>query len=370
MNSSGQDYLDMLNRLTPEPRVIDHEFLPAELDELPSASKVGDRWIEAEIVALPVKAKELKDPIVLVRRRESPLISPFPNEELVTCEGYPTISLFTGAGGMDIGTEAAGFTTVVQHEWSDAACATLIMNRPTYFRHAALIQGDIRNTPSSMILREGNLRVGEPYLLTGGPPCQGFSTAGKRAPYDVRNDLVMEYLRAVRETQPRYFAFENVPGFQSFPHKVNGESYVERFLRVAYESYYELVYGLLCASNYGVPQRRVRFICMGTRRDIAEIEGAQASLPKPSHFSKRDLRIIQQLDGGLFQTDVDLLTHAPGIRYFPDRPFLKAPTPIGGSETNSGFTKTYLEFYERIEREEPDRIVREPRATFEEEMAA
>lgn len=332
------------------------------------ASKVGDRWVEGEVVELPVRGKDLIEPRVLVRRRESPLVSPYADEDLVICEGYPSISLFTGAGGMDIGLERAGFMTRVQHEWGQAACQTLIGNRPIYFRHSALIQGDIRQTPTSMLLREANLRVGETYLLSGGPPCQGFSTANSKAgrgECDLRNDLVFEYLRVVREAQPKFFIFENVANFQSFKGKnpATGERYHEQFLRMAHESYYELVYGLIDCVEYGVPQYRVRWICAGTRRDMFEVDGMLSSLPKPTNFGKDDLPTILTLDGGLFQSDVHRLTRQPGIRYFPDRPVLVTPCPT--SRVGNGRSKTFHEFYDRIEREEPDRLVRTPMVDFE-----
>jgi site-specific DNA-cytosine methylase len=326
------------------------------------ASKVGDRWPSGEVVERPVKAKDLTTPRVLVRRRESPLVSPY-DHELVICEGYPSISLFTGAGGMDIGLEQAGFMTRVQHEWSQSACQTLIGNRPIFFPHAALIQGDIRNTPTSMLLREGNLRVGETYLLSGGPPCQGFTIANSKAgrgEYDTRNDLVFEYLRVIREAQPKFFIFENVANFQSFKGKnpATGERYHEQFLRMAYESYYELVYGLIDCVEYGVPQYRVRWICAGTRRDMFEVDGMLSALPKPTNFGKKDLPSILTLDGGLFQSEVNKLTRQPGVRYFPDRPVLVTPCPT--SRVNDGRSKSFHEFYDRLERDEPDRLVREP----------
>jgi DNA-cytosine methyltransferase len=274
-------------------------------------------------------------------------------DEFVSLPGHPVISLFTGAGGMDIGIENAGFCTVLQHEWGKCPCETLIANRPTFFRNAALIQGDIRKTTTEMILQHAGLRVGQAEIVCGGPPCQGFTTANTKAVkgmYDPRNDLVFEYLRVVREAAPAYFIFENVPGFQAFNH---GE-YFKKFLQAAYEAYYELVYGLIDAANYGVPQRRVRFICMGTRRDIALIEERLAGLPAGTHYPKKDIALIRAIDGApLFTMEQRRMMRAPGIRYFPDRPVLVAPSPNHGENIN----KTYMDFYDRVEREEPDRLV-------------
>ena len=310
-------------------------------------------WSDAEIVAEPTKTKDLTEPRTLVRRRLGNIVGSR-GEELVYLPGPAAISLFTGCGGFDIGIEQAGFCVVVQHEWAPAACQTLIANRPDYFRHAALIQGDIRNTPTSMILDHGNLRVGDAHVLIGGPPCQGFTTANtQRGKYhDDRNDLVFEYLRIVREAKPQFFTFENVAGFM----ELNKGAYFEAFLQAAFGSYYELVYGLIDASEHGVPQYRCRFICQGTRRDIAEIDGTLAALPKPAFFERRDLRLIQTIEKiPMFAGQYDLLTHAPGVRYFPDRPILRPPRPLHRRESRR--SKRFMAFYDRLRKEEPDRIV-------------
>lgn len=330
-------------------------------DAIPEAGDVGTiysghplRWAEAEVVAAP--AKKAGEPRVLVKRRPAGLFGPR-GEELITLPGPGVISLFTGAGGMDIGTEAAGCCTLVQHEWMQCACETLIDNRPRYFRHAALIQGDIRQTPTSMLLREAGLRVGEAHLVTGGPPCQGFSTFNTKAvkgTFDRRNDLVYEFVRVVSEARPQFFIMENVPGFTTF----NGGEYLKAFLAAAYGAYYELVYSLLDAVEYGVPQYRCRFLCVGTRRDRFEIDGLLAAMPAPQCFGKDDLRLLHSIDGSpLYGDEARSVRRAPGIRYFPDRPVLFPPAPTNHDERRApGFRA----FYDRLEREEPDRLVYPP----------
>lgn len=319
---------------------------------------VLDAWPEAEVVARPEYGRH--DPTVLVRRCIPDLAGP-DRERLQYLPGQPVISLFTGAGGMDIGMEAAGLVGVLQHEWNAAACETLLLNRPRYFRHAALIQGDIRMTPTSMILREAGLRVGEAAIVCGGPPCQGFTTANSNRGkcHDERNDLVFEFLRVVREAQPSFFIFENVPGFGS----LNDGAYIKAFLEAAYAGFYELVYGLVDAAEYSVPQYRCRFICMGTRRDLVECDGMLGSLPKPVTFHQADLDRLSEIRRSLLfpEADIARMTRAPGIRYFPDRELLIPPRPIGAD----GRSKSFLEFYDRIEATEPDRIVWSPMGSEE-----
>jgi DNA (cytosine-5)-methyltransferase 1 len=320
-------------------------------------------WPEAEIVAEPVKRPG--EPQVLVRRRTSPIVDWMGND-VAYLPGLPAISLFTGAGGMDIGMERAGFCTLVQHEWDSSACQTLMANRPQYFRHAALIQGDLRLTPTSMLLREAGLRVGDAAVVCGGPPCQGFSTANKhsgKGTYDTRNDLVFEYLRVVREAMPRFFIMENVAGFLSFPGELNGKSYLQTFLEAAYGSYYEIVYGLLDAVNYGVPQYRCRFIAMGTRRDVFEVEGMLGSLPAPITFAEPDLSLIHNPVSEQDRQSALLLRNAPGVRYFPDRPVLVPPRPVHDGQISA----KYLEFYSNLRATEPDRIVASPQGAQDEQ---
>lgn len=299
-------------------------------------------------------------PTVLVRRNVGGLVGPN-GEDVTVLPSFGVISLFTGAGGMDIGCEAAGFATLVQHEWDECACATLIYNRPRYFRHAALIQGDIRQTPTSMLLRAAGLRVGDAHLVAGGPPCQGFSTANAKNAYpsihDDRRDLVFEFLRVVDEAKPSFFVMENVSGFVSF----NKNGYLKAFLKAAWESYYELVYGLVDCVEYGVPQYRCRFICMGTRRDRADNEGMIAGLPEPENLFKTDLEALKEARAmPLWHPgEEQALLQAPGIRYFPDRDVLIPPAPIRHGQ-DGGRSLKFQEFYRRLRAEEPDRIVEPP----------
>lgn len=313
-------------------------------------------WAEAEIIAQPVK-NPVK-PIVLVRRRKSQMVDRYGFEFRAEQE-YSVISLFTGAGGFDIGFESVGYHTVCQVEMDYTACRTLMINRPEYFRNAALIQGDIRQIKTSDILRESLLYVGEPFMVCGGSPCQGFSTLNLNARsgfYDDRNDLTFQFLRVVRESQPMVFTFENVPGFMKFKGKVGGMKYHEAFLAEAYRSGYELVYGLVNCVEYGVPQTRIRFICIGTRRDKFEIDGFIGGLPAPQHFGDEDLRMIELYENSLFPEQSELFKCPPGIRYFSDREVLKPPAPVIGTDI-PGRTKAFLDFYENLMKNEPDRLV-------------
>jgi DNA (cytosine-5)-methyltransferase 1 len=123
------------------------------------------------------------------------------------------ISLFSGAGGMDYGFEAAGFSTKVAVEFDHDCCETLRRNRSF-----AVIERDIMKVSTAELLEAGGLSKGEPDVLFGGPPCQPFSKAGywasgdSRRLEDPRANTLWAYMRVVEEALPRAFVLENVSG--------------------------------------------------------------------------------------------------------------------------------------------------------------
>jgi DNA (cytosine-5)-methyltransferase 1 len=167
------------------------------------------------------------------------------------------ISLFSGAGGMDIGFHQAGFETAVAVEQDSSCCATLRRNMP----NVTIIEGDINKISTQEILQAGKLKPLESALVVGGPPCQSFSLAGKR--------MGLEYIRVVRESLPVAFVMENVRGMANW---AGGEalnailSEASKEIIYAGEIYkYELSYEILNAVNYGAPQFRERIIIVGNR---------------------------------------------------------------------------------------------------------
>lgn len=176
------------------------------------------------------------------------------------------ISLFSGAGGMDLGFERAGFDVVVAVEKDKACCETLRRNRP----RTKIIQADISTVQTRTILEEGSLAVGEAAVVFGGPPCQPFSLAGERKGLgDSRGNLVMEFIRIVREALPVSFVMENVVGLANW----GGGSALRMFLREfckpinngPKEESYCVAWAKLDAVCYGVPQHRERLIIVGNR---------------------------------------------------------------------------------------------------------
>lgn len=205
--------------------------------------------------------------------------------------------------GLDLGLEAAGFETAVAVELDRWSCATIGANRP----ELPLLQGDIRHIQSDAILAAAGAQPGEVALVAGGPPCQSFSTAGKRSSIlDIRGGLFQDFARVVASAQPRFFVMENVRGILSaaIRHRplhargpghppLEGDEQPGSALRVILETLaeklgYQVVYGLLDAVNYGVPQFRQRVVFLGSRdHEFALPEGADiAELIPPSHAAE------------------------------------------------------------------------------------
>ena len=196
---------------------------------------------------------------------------------------WPVISLFTGAGGLDLGLELAGFYVALAVEIDRVRCETIRLNRPLW----RLLQEDIRLLDTESILSEAGLLPGEPALVSGGPPCQPFSKSairrGRNPLTDFRVPLVMEFARVVREAKPQAFILENVPGLAGKP----GRELFIKFIEELSSNGYKLNWKTLNAVDFGVPQKRRRLFVIGIRKDL-EIE---PSFPSPTHAPPEKARI-------------------------------------------------------------------------------
>jgi DNA (cytosine-5)-methyltransferase 1 len=190
------------------------------------------------------------------------------------------ISLFTGAGGLDYGFEAAGFDTAVAVEMNRESCETIRANRSW-----AVIERDILEVPSDEILEAAGLRNGEASVLIGGPPCQPFSKAGYWSKGDAlrlddpRAATLGAYLRVLQDTTPAAFLLENVEGLA-----YRGKDEGLRLLLDAIEtinkktrSNYRPRFQVLNAADFGVPQVRKRVIMVAAR------DGSEFRFPRPTH---------------------------------------------------------------------------------------
>lgn len=196
------------------------------------------------------------------------------------------ISLFSGAMGLDIGLGKAGLNVVIGQDFEPSCVETMKTNGHN------VLGGDIREIKPETLLELTGLHVGEPFMICGGPPCQPFSTAGKRLGInDPRGSLFMDFIRMIDYIRPRFFVMENVKGIVSSPLKHvstkervkdDPEQKLGTVLDIILSEFnklgYKTVYGILDAVNYGVPQFRERFVLIGSR------DNEDIFLPIPTHF--------------------------------------------------------------------------------------
>jgi len=193
------------------------------------------------------------------------------------------ISLFSGAGGMDIGFEMAGFQTAVAVEYDKSCCETLKTNKP----ELSVIQGDICNISTEQILKAAKLKPTEPAIVIGGPPCQSFSLAGKRMGMDdPRGMLVLQFIRVVRESLPVAFVMENVKGMVNWEGGKAIDAIMneisEPIIFKGKEYTYEISKTVLNSADYGAPQFRERVFIVGNRLS------KKFQFPEPTHSSSQN----------------------------------------------------------------------------------
>lgn len=167
-----------------------------------------------------------------------------------------TVSLFTGAGGLDIGFSQAGFQTVWANDLNSDACATFELNHGAGIIHCGELQQHLPKLK----------KLTSPDVLIGGPPCQGFSVAGYMDMNDPRSELVFTYMKALRILKPRAFVLENVKALATLE---KFRPIRERLLREARATGYDAELVVVRASDFGVPQARERMLIVGFQDQAA-----------------------------------------------------------------------------------------------------
>jgi DNA (cytosine-5)-methyltransferase 1 len=171
------------------------------------------------------------------------------------------IDLFSGAGGLSLGFEQAGFNIVAAVEIDPIHCAVHKYNFP----NSTTICASVAELSGKEIRQRSEVGSKEIDCVFGGAPCQGFSMIGKRILEDPRNHLVFHYVRLVNELQPKYCVFENVKGLTIGNHKKFLHELIEALNHAGYNVL--LPYQVLNAADYGVPQDRRRLFLIGARKD-------------------------------------------------------------------------------------------------------
>lgn len=200
------------------------------------------------------------------------------------------LSFFSGAMGLDLGIEKAGFDIRLACEFDKYCRQTILLNRP----NTALL-GDINAYSSSQILEAAQLKASDISLMVGGPPCQAFSTAGKRKAFnDDRGNAFLKFINLALEIQPRFLVIENVRGLLSCPmdhrpHNQRGPGFPDLsldemkggalnfVLSLLQKAGYSCTFNLYNSANFGTPQTRERVIIICSR------DGNPAPFLQPTH---------------------------------------------------------------------------------------
>lgn len=251
---------------------------------------------------------------------------------------YSFVDLFCGAGGMTQGLVQAGFQPIVSVEINPIATATHKKNFPNCHHFG----GDIEQFQPREWLKQ--IDSPEVHLVVGGPPCQGFSVAGKRDPNDPRNRLFREFVRVVSEIRPWYVVMENVPGILTMQKGAVKEAISEAFAAIGYP---HISIAILESAAYGVPQIRPRAIFIANRF------GRENPYPKPQLLPEQ----YQPIESAI--SDLPEYTPIPEINHEWTRHSTKymeriAKVPPGGS-----LYETYLDAFKRQYPGKPSMTVKE-----------
>jgi DNA (cytosine-5)-methyltransferase 1 len=205
---------------------------------------------------------------------------------------FTVVDLFCAPGGLTLGFEMAGFTSLLGVDKDSDGMVTYHRNFPK----AGAITADIKEEmDSERLMNEAGIGKGQVDVIIGGPPCQGFSNIGRvkiaslvregvwnlstarpRFIDDPRNVLYKEFVRIVRDLRPKFFIMENVPGMKSYRNGEIVDEIIEDFNTAGYFTDSRV----LDAVEYGVPQKRKRIFFIGTR-----LKAVKISWPRPTHFN-------------------------------------------------------------------------------------
>ena len=206
------------------------------------------------------------------------------------------MSFFSGALGLDLGLEEAGLEAVSYNEIEKVFCKTIKTNKP----ETHLYECDIRELNAKMLLKDHGLKKGELFAIVGGPPCQAFSTAGKRKSLqDERGNVFLHFIDIIEGMRPKYAIIENVRGLLSAamkhrPHNERGEGFpaltveespggaLAHIIAKLEKAGYKASFTLYNSANFGVPQVRERVVILASR------EGKEIPFVAKTHSDKDD----------------------------------------------------------------------------------
>ena len=207
------------------------------------------------------------------------------------------IDLFSGAGGTTCGLKKSKIDVVAAVEIDKFASKTYRRNNPMVY----LFEEDIKNISGKQIYDKVNISSKDRLLLVACPPCQGFSTIGKKDANDIRNQLIFEYMRLIKEMKPDFLLMENVSGIMN---KKNSDVFLKFVEDVKLD--YLIKYDILNSADYGVPQSRKRFVMHGVKKQIVN-KNFSVELPKKTHSKNGE-------DGTQKWKNADIIMGLPEIK--------------------------------------------------------
>jgi len=271
--------------------------------------------------------------------------------------------LFSGAGGLSLGFQQAGFRVAFANDINAEYAFTYQKNHPD----TRFFVESIEDLSASDIFSATGLRKNELDVLIGGPPCQGFSiNAPKRTLDDARNHLFHHYGRLVLEgIRPKVVVMENVPGMLS----LDGGGFVKEIYQLFGSAGYRMWHMILCAAHYGIPQERWRLIFIGTTLKVDQI-----TFPEPTHYAP----VRANFTGGRLLTwlpDIRNTNEPPHINFRPLEPFISVKDGIGdlprlkvreGSD-DGPYTRKALNPYQETMRADSSRLYNHVAGTLSEQ---
>ncbi len=234
-----------------------------------------------------------------------------------------SVDLFAGAGGLSIGLENAGIRSLAVLDNFQSACVTFKVNNPS----TPVVCDDItlKQTKNQLY---STVKKQEVDIVCGGPPCQGFSYAGKRFIDDPRNKLFKDFVEIVEKIMPKALILENVPGMLTLSKGAIYNQIISLFDEIGYK-----VEGrLLLASDYGVPQKRKRLIIIGVRKDYS-IE--------PSDLFPKEITKDSPVSSRVVLEDLENIPCSDNARYVDDQSFSPYVKMLSGELSYSEYFESF-----------------------------
>jgi DNA (cytosine-5)-methyltransferase 1 len=208
-----------------------------------------------------------------------------------------TLSLFSGGGGMDLGFSTAGFNIVCATDLDPFSCKTLQKNhkKRSFLNPYPVIEQDITQISTQELLEAANLDIADVNVVVGGPPCQAFSVFGKRKGLgDPRGNLVWDFIRIIKDIQPKVFVLENVEGLQTIH---NGDLYKQLSEALSIDGMYSVSGTTYQVADFGIPQSRKRIFFIGHKNKnvVPDMKKTHSDKNDPEFSNLMPYRTVKHL---------------------------------------------------------------------------